>query len=715
MKRFFILILFSAIVSPLISQTIKQQGSFFKNGVPLIPEPKEIIFNTKTHIAQSIKIEFAIDIDPTIKKVLELNIHLSEKKDGLKEIELVKVEAEELDFSEQQQKEGYRIIIQEKKAIIQAVTDAGLFYGAHTFLQLVQPDGTLFTGSVTDWPDLAWRAVHFDSKHHQDRFDYYQDIIPRLASYKINAIVFEIEDKLAYTSHPRISAPGAFTKQQLRQLADLARQHYIDFVPLVQGLGHARYILKHPEYKHLRELPESTWQFCPLEQESFKVLFDLYDEAINATGAETFFHIGGDESYDLALCPDCAKRAEKIGREGIYLLWLQKAADYISKKGLTPIIWDDMILQFRPEHMVQLPKDIVYMRWNYIDPKVEKTTLFEQGFRCMVAPATQCTVPLFPDYEKRLYNIAYFIPSGRDLGAIGSLCTAWDDAGLHMETFWQGFIASSEYAWSGDKPGIDEFRAKFTRLFYGPNAQNLSTVYNALAQAGEFWQNSRGAHVWERSRLNRPIEFPHLPNEQIHYDSDWSSTLDASNGAYSFMKEANRLDLLYKHAGEILQLNLKNNPKQEINLKVLNSIVTLLRYNAELLRTRYHLALDYSRASACADSADYDKSLTHLKIAHNRLQTLLDHQQQAREHLIMAWEQTRYPKDRRDLGRAMSYFVPPKHIHLAELSANYDYLFWLENTLDLNEMTNSLQKIIVKISQEQTRRKTDQWRKEFDY
>ncbi len=715
MKRVLIQIILLAMASSLISQTLKQPGSFFKNGVPLIPEPKEVTFDTKTHIAQSIKIEFAIDIDPVIKKVLELNIQLSEKKDGLREIELVKVDAKELNFNEQQQKEGYRINIQEKKAVIQAVTDAGLFYGAQTFLQLVQPDGTLHTGTIIDWPDLGWRAVHFDSKHHQDRYDYYEDIIPKLAYYKINAIVFEIEDKLAFASHPRISAPGAFTKQQLRQLADLAREHYIDFIPLVQGLGHARYILKHPEYKHLREIPESTWQFCPLKQESFKVLFDLYDEAIKATGTETYFHIGGDESYDLALCPDCEKRAEKIGREGVYLIWLKKAAEYLSDKGLTPIIWDDMVLQFRPEHMAQLPKNIVYMRWNYIAPRVEHTTLFEMGYRCMVAPATQCTVPLFPDYEKRLYNIAYFIPSGRDQGAIGSLCTAWDDAGLHMETFWQGFIASAEYAWSGDKPGMDEFRVKFTRLFYGPNSQNLSTVYNILSQAGEFWQNSRGAHVWERNRLNRPIEFPRLPDEQIHYNSDWSSYLDGSNGAYNLMKEANRLDLLYKNAEEMIQLNLENNPKEKINLDVLNSIVQLLRYNADLMRTRYNLALDYSQASACADSANYDKSLDHLKTAHNRLQALLEQQQQAREQLIIAWEQTRYPKDRRDLGRAMSYFVPPKHVHLAELSANYDYLFWLENSLDLKGMADSLKETIARISKEQPKRKTDEWRKESDY
>ena len=66
---------------------------------------------------------------------------------------------------------------------------------------------------------------------------------------------------------------------------------------------------------------------------------------------------------------------------------------------------------------------------------MKKTALFDKGYKCMVAPATQCTTPLFPDYEKRLENIACYTPAGFHKGAVGALCTAWDDSGLNFETF----------------------------------------------------------------------------------------------------------------------------------------------------------------------------------------------------------------------------------------------------------------------------------------
>jgi N-acetyl-beta-hexosaminidase len=52
--------------------------------------------------------------------------------------------------------------------------------------------------TITDYPVLSYRAVHFDVKHHLDHMNYYYESIDRLARYKINAVVFEFEDKLRY-------------------------------------------------------------------------------------------------------------------------------------------------------------------------------------------------------------------------------------------------------------------------------------------------------------------------------------------------------------------------------------------------------------------------------------------------------------------------------------------------------------------------------------
>ena len=155
-----------------------------------------------------------------------------------------------------------------------------MFYGTQTLRQLIQKNGSghkVIGLKITDWPDIQERAVHYDTKHHQDKISYVKSFIKDLARYKINILVWEWEDKFAYPSHPEIGAPGAFTPKEIQELTDYARMYHIQIAPLVQGLGHASFILKWPKYAGLRELPASNFEFCPLKEGSYDLLFDLLE------------------------------------------------------------------------------------------------------------------------------------------------------------------------------------------------------------------------------------------------------------------------------------------------------------------------------------------------------------------------------------------------------------------------------------------------------
>jgi len=705
----FIIILVSSLPASFAGD--KQNGLFLVQGINILPEPQQAHLGPEQGIiGSSVKINLTIDVDPFIKNILEMGINLTDEKKGIRQIDMEITDGEKLGLPAKGLSEGYKLTIEKKKILIQAPQNAGLFYGAQTLLQLIREDGTVPLGEVVDWPDLSWRAVHFDTKHHQDRLEYYREIIPKLAKYKINAIVFEIEDKLAYERHPHIGAPGAFSKQQLRQLADFAHKYYIDFIPLVQGLGHVRYILKHPEYAHLRELPESTWQFCPLKDETFKILFDLYDEAIEATGTKTYIHIGGDESYDLAKCPACKKKAEKIGKAGIYLIWLNKVAKYLEKKGLQVIIWDDMVLKFDEKDLKKLPKNVIYMRWEYNKTNVVKTALFDRGFKCMVAPATQQTVPLFPDYKHHLRNIAYLIPSGRNKGALGELCTAWDDSGLHMETFWLGFIASAEYAWTGDKPGLDEYREKFINSFYGAKANELLMVYDILSTGGRFWHRSRGNTFWRRNPANTPIKLPPLPDDMIDYNEEWVRYINQGSDITNMASYARNLQSDYRTAEEILQKNIANKVENTYNLQVLLSVARMMDYNTFFLQARSTLARIFLQASELADKGEYELVIKRLQGAERLVQELINRKNETHDFLAQTWEVSRYPRDRHDLGRSMPYYVDRSRLHFAELSANYDYMFWVEKVNDLDGYLQSLKKVQSHFQNWSKLSETNSWR-----
>ena len=164
--------------------------------------------------------------------------------------------------------EGYILTVSDDKAEITAKGEAGLFYGCQSLEQLLEDsrdyNKPVPACKITDFPALSYRAVHFDVKHHLDHMNYYYESIDRLAKYKINAVVFEFEDKLRFRRQPLVGAPQSISIDEMAALTSYARERHIEITPLVQGLGHATFILKHQEYAGLRELSWNTWAFCPL-------------------------------------------------------------------------------------------------------------------------------------------------------------------------------------------------------------------------------------------------------------------------------------------------------------------------------------------------------------------------------------------------------------------------------------------------------------------
>src|SRR5665647_1666359 len=79
------------------------------------------------------------------------------------------------------------------------------------------------TCTITDYPNIAYRAVHVDLKHHLDATYYYYDMIDRLARIKINAIIIEFEDKLRYRKAASIGASDAISIEEFAAI--LSRIH----------------------------------------------------------------------------------------------------------------------------------------------------------------------------------------------------------------------------------------------------------------------------------------------------------------------------------------------------------------------------------------------------------------------------------------------------------------------------------------------------------
>lgn len=338
--------------------------------------------------------------------------------------------------------EGYTLDVGNKQIVISARTEAGLFYGAVTLAQLIEDAQNqqieIPSCTITDYPDIAYRAIHLDVKHHLDAGHYYYSVIDRLAQIKINAIIVEFEDKLRYRKAPAVGASHAISVEEFAAISRYAKARNIEISPLVQGLGHTSFILKHEEFKKLRDDSTSDWSFDAVNPGIYDLQFSLYEDALAATPYGKYLHVGGDEVGNLGM----SERAKKSGLTPMQLQmqWLAKVCEFARQHNRIPIFWDDMVFKLSglyqttwdasmpasevekiwkenghrlQENIPLFPKTCVYMRWNYDTPEIpgnQKAIDWykSHGLMVMAATAAQTMWPLLPRENSNYQPIKNF-------------------------------------------------------------------------------------------------------------------------------------------------------------------------------------------------------------------------------------------------------------------------------------------------------------------
>jgi hypothetical protein len=492
----------------------------------LLPHPKSISVSVESSISSA-------DLSPEFEQAKSQFISGKPVEDL--EGKIIQFE---LDPNLTGNEEVYKLDIFETEISLKAQTQAGFWNGLMTLGQLLQDAedrGINLPGlQIIDEPALAYRAVHLDVKHHLEKKEYYFELMDRLAALKINGIIIEIEDKLAYVRQPLVGSSDAFTIEEWKEISDYAMARNIRMSPLVQGLGHASFILKHPEFQSLRDDPESDWAFNPLDEKTYEVQFDLYSDALEAFRHANYLHVGGDE-------------VNTTGRESgkspleLQLIWLNRVSNYAESKGVTPIFWDDMPLKNAElygtiynkdltksevdsiwnanedrlnAYIDKFPKNCIYMRWNYDIPESPGNSKAMQwftknGFQVMGATAGQTRWNLMPQDQSNAKNIRDFAKSSIDSKTSGLLLTLWDDDSPHFELYQRGIATFAEYTWTGDQRTIPEIQEAFRQLTFGPEliSEELAFV-DLLEEPVAFWKNALldGKDRNQLRSLSNPLE-----------------------------------------------------------------------------------------------------------------------------------------------------------------------------------------------------------------
>jgi hypothetical protein len=380
-------------------------------------------------------------------------------------------------------------------------------------------------------------AYHLDFKRAMWKRSYLDRFAERLKKWGYNTLVLEMEDKFRFSEHPVISHSEAWKHEETSAFTAKCRKMGMQVIPLMQSLGHLEFIVGKEEYAHLREAPELTTHVDVTNPDSIPFLIKLYDEIIDVVRPSQYFHMGGDETWQLGNSRRCGPLLRKHGRGGLYLRHMRPLWEHIHRRGLTPIIWADMALA-HPDIIAKIPKYVALMDWNYwltnerlnsilvwggfgkgnrrlnreelrkeadlpfrrnlMKYAVDKQTgrdnslcafyctdaLIDRGFTVLTAPANRCAGDLvgIPISSRHVPNCYYFARKGIQDGA-GMLVTSWAVRHNHPETDLPATYAAT---WGLKRKGTfdqAEFWKAYTADMYGAELPGLGDAV-ALAEKG---------------------------------------------------------------------------------------------------------------------------------------------------------------------------------------------------------------------------------------
>jgi hexosaminidase len=285
--------------------------------------------------------------------------------------------------------EGYALTVAPNSFGITAATEAGLFYGGRTLLQLLPPE--IFSTNavkhfnwqipcvtITDQPRFAWRGLMLDCSRTFQSVEYLHKTIDRMADYKLNVLHLHLTDdqgwRLEIKKHPELTQQGAFfsakydeppshqgfyTQAQMREVVAYAAARHITIVPEIEMPGHSHEVVVcrpdlscagistndiFPFYKG----PTTTADiYCAGNEDTFQFLQDVLDE-VTEIFTSKFIHVGGDEVPKGAWksCPKCQAIMKAEGLQNEHELqsyFIRRMEKYLAGKGRRLIGWDEIL------------------------------------------------------------------------------------------------------------------------------------------------------------------------------------------------------------------------------------------------------------------------------------------------------------------------------------------------------------------------------------
>lgn len=311
-----------------------------------------------------------------------------------------------------------------------------LLYAVYALISLGK-DGCFRLAEVDTYPSKEWRGYHMglpkpENLEFTRRF--FRDILLPLG---YNTIFVQIIGSMEFERHPEITEAWrrelalnpkfphyymgcegeTISKKEVAALMDYAHELGFEIIPEVQSLGHVQWMtIAHPEIAEVvsedktvddtrneDERPVIKYHhcYCPSNEKSYELLFDVMDEIIEVTRPQRFVHIGHDEVYYMGLCDKCKDTPHDV----LFAKDVNRIYNHLKELGYRTMMWADMIQPVTkyqtPAAIKLLPRDIVmldFIWYFHLDKDIEEN-LYPEGYEVMIGNLYSSH---FPRYRKRI-------------------------------------------------------------------------------------------------------------------------------------------------------------------------------------------------------------------------------------------------------------------------------------------------------------------------
>ena len=296
-----------------------------------------------------------------------------------------------LDLSDDN-KEAYKLVVNDKRICISGASEAGVFYGIQTLrksLPVAQNiNVSLPAVEIYDKPRFSYRGAMLDVARHFFTVDEVKTFIDMCALHNINRFHWHFTDdqgwRIEIKKYPKLMSVasqrketvvgrwcsgiydgtpygGYYTQDEIRDIIDYAAKRYITIIPEIDLPGHMQAALTaYPElgctggpYEVRETWGVSDDVLCVGNDSTLQFVRDVLSEVADLFPSE-YIHIGGDECPKVRWkeCPKCQARIKALGlksdakhtkEERLQSYMIAEATKCLNEKGKQIIGWTEIL------------------------------------------------------------------------------------------------------------------------------------------------------------------------------------------------------------------------------------------------------------------------------------------------------------------------------------------------------------------------------------